>query len=233
MTSRGRYASAANELKCLLALITLLLLSSILLLVSCGGGSSKNSGTPTGSTTGSPPPGSPPPGGTTGGTGSGSGGATGGTTGGTGGSTGGTTGGTTGGGVANDQTLKTEDVATSLDNPWSLAFAPDGRLFFTERPGRLRVVDKNGLVAEAAFDITGQNEGFEGGLTGMDLDPSFASNGFIYLHYCVEQSGLHCRVARLIATGNSARLDKILLDYVVPAPDHTGGRLKIGPDRLL
>jgi len=181
----------------------------MLLLVSCGGGSSKNSGTTTGSP--SPAPGAPPPGGTTGGTGTGSGGSTGGTTAGTGGGTGGTTGGTTGwtggttggttgGGIANDQTLKSEDVATGLNNAWSLAFASDGRLFFTEQPGRLRVVDKNGLVPQPVFDITGQNEAGEGGLTGMDLDPGFVSNGFIYVHYCAEQTGLHCRVARLIAT---------------------------------
>lgn len=135
--------------------------------------------------------------------------------------------------MANDQTLKTEDVATGLDNPWSLAFVPDGRLFFTEQPGRLRVVDKTGLVAQPVFDITGQNAGGEAGLTGMDLDPSFTSNGFIYIHYCADQGGLHCRVARLIATGNTARLDKILFDYAAPAPDHSGGRLKVGPDHLL
>ena len=57
-------------------------------------------------------------------------------------------------GVANDQTLKTEDVATGLDNPWSLVFAPDGRLFFTEPPGRLRVITNTGLVAQPVLDIS-------------------------------------------------------------------------------
>jgi glucose/arabinose dehydrogenase len=249
MRPQGQRVSSARELKFLLALISLLVPCVV---VSCGGGSSKTNSAPAPtSPTTSPGPGAPPPGGTTGGTGggtsgttgsgSGSGGGTGGSTGGTtaggtttGGTTaGGTTGGTTGGGVATDQTLKTEDVATGLDNPWSLAFAPDGRLFFTEQPGRLRVADKTGLIAQPAFDITGQNAGGEAGLTGMDLDPNFGSNGFIYIHYCVDQGGLHCRVARLIATGNTARLDKILFDYAAPAPDHTGGRLKIGPDHLL
>src|SRR5437764_7617771 len=257
MTPRRARVFSAWGLKFLLVLVGLLL-PSIMLLASCGGGSSKmNSGATPNSPTTSPTPGSSPPGGGTGGSGggtgsgsgggtsgsstggtsggtSGSGGSTGGTTsGGTGGSTGGTTG--TGGGVASDQTLKTEDVATGLDNPWSLAFAPDGRLFFTEQPGRLRVIDKTGLVAQPIFDITGQNAGGEAGLTGMDLDPSFGSNGFIYVHYCVFQGkgALNCQVARLIATGNSARLDKVLFDYVSVLPDHTGGRLKVGPDHLL
>jgi glucose/arabinose dehydrogenase len=131
--------------------------------------------------------------------------------------------------------LKTEDVATGLDNPWSLVFAPDGRLFFTEPPGRVRVIDSSGLVSTPVLDITSQTPGFEAGTTGMDLDPNFSSNGFIYLHFCTNLSdGLHCRIARLILTGNSARIDTILFDYNAHGqPDHTGGRLKVGPDHML
>src|ERR1700694_2725484 len=139
-----------------------------------------------------------------------------------------------GGGTASDQTLKTSDVATGLDNPWSLAFAPDGRLFFTEPPGRLRVIDQSGLVAQPVLDITAQSAGFEAGLTGMDLDPNFATNGIIYIHYCTQLSdGLHCRVARVVVSGNFGRLDQTLFEYVSGKPDHTGGRLRVGPDHLL
>jgi len=41
--------------------------------------------------------------------------------------------------------FRVETVATGLEIPWALAFAPDGRLFVTERPGRLRVVT-NGVL---------------------------------------------------------------------------------------
>ena len=41
-----------------------------------------------------------------------------------------------------------EPVASGLDTPWAIAFAPDGRIFVTERPGRIRVIDKNGLRPE-------------------------------------------------------------------------------------
>src|SRR6267142_2032506 len=90
--------------------------------------------------------------------------------------------------VASDKTLRTEDVATGLDNPWSLAFAPDGRLFFTEPHGRLRVIETTGLVATPVLDISSQTPGFEAGLTGMDLDRGFATNGVIYIHYCPQQT---------------------------------------------
>src|SRR5215469_12422076 len=84
-----------------------------------------------------------------------------------------------GGGTASDQTLKTEDVATNLDNPWSLVFAPDGRLFFTETPGRIRVVTSSGLVSTPVLDISSQTQEGEAGTTGMDIDPNFAANGFL------------------------------------------------------
>ena len=137
-------------------------------------------------------------------------------------------------GIATDQTLHTEDVATGLDNPWSLEFAPDGRLFFTEPPGRLRVVTSTGLVAQPVLNISAQSAGFEAGLTGMALDPGFAANGNIFIHFCSNLSdGLHCRVARVTVTGNTGTLGAILFDYKVQAPDHTGGRLGVGPDNLL
>lgn len=129
--------------------------------------------------------------------------------------------------------MQTEEIGRGLDNPWSLAFAPDGRLFFTEQPGRLRVADRTGVIAQPVFDVTGITPGGEAGMTGMDLDPNFSSNGFIYVHYCIIASVLHCRVTRLVVTGNTATQDKILFDYTADNPDHTGGRLKLGPDQLL
>jgi glucose/arabinose dehydrogenase len=123
-------------------------------------------------------------------------------------------------------------VAQNLQEPWSLAFAPDGRLFFTEAPGRLRVIAADGtLVPAAVLDISAQTLGFEGGLTGMDLDPGFEANGFVYAHFCT--AALHCRVVRITVKGNVGTLDKTLLDYVITNFDHAGGRLKVGPDHLL
>ena len=141
---------------------------------------------------------------------------------------------TPGGGTATDKTLKTEDVATNLNEPWALAFAPDGRLFFTEAPGRLRVIEGGTLVTQPVLDISSQTPGFEAGLTGMDLDPGFESNGTIYVHFCTQLAdGLHCRVARVVVSGNSGRLDTVLFDYLAQSQDHTGGRLKVGPDGLI
>src|SRR4051812_47507774 len=65
---------------------------------------------------------------------------------GSGGSGSGGSGGSTSTPPATDKDLKTDVVASHLEGPWSLAFAPDGRLFFTEQQGRLRVMTSAGAV---------------------------------------------------------------------------------------
>ena len=80
-------------------------------------------------------------------------------------------------------------VAEGLEHPWGLAFLPDGRALVTEKPGRLRIVARDGTVGPAldgvpAVDATGQ-----GGLLGIALDPDFASNRLVYLSYAEPREG--------------------------------------------
>jgi glucose/arabinose dehydrogenase len=44
--------------------------------------------------------------------------------------------------------VRVETVARGLEHPWALAFLPDGRMLVTERPGRLRIVERDGRVSE-------------------------------------------------------------------------------------
>ena len=44
--------------------------------------------------------------------------------------------------------VRIETIARGLEHPWGLAFLPDGRMLVTERPGRLRVVAKDGQISE-------------------------------------------------------------------------------------
>src|SRR5947208_1177972 len=72
-------------------------------------------------------------------------------------------------------------VATGLQAPWALDFAPDGRIFVTERTGRIRIL-AGGVMQPAPWatlPVVAQS-GAEYGLLGLALDPDFAGNGFVY-----------------------------------------------------
>src|SRR5690606_19823024 len=64
-----------------------------------------------------------------------------------------------------------------LDFPVKLAFAPDGRLFFTEKGGRVRILQNSQLVQQPFVELTVESDG-EAGLIGIALDPNFSSNRF-------------------------------------------------------
>jgi glucose/arabinose dehydrogenase len=117
--------------------------------------------------------------------------------------------------------------------PWALAFAPDGRLFVTERPGRLRVVKDGRLDPEPVATLAVAAQG-EAGLMGLALDPRFAETGHLYVCYTAERQGaLVNRVARLTLREGRAGEERVLLDGMRAAPIHDGCRLKFGPDGRL
>ncbi|MBD2861743.1 PQQ-dependent sugar dehydrogenase [Paenibacillus oceani] len=128
-----------------------------------------------------------------------------------------------------------EIVADKLNVPWDLAFAPDGRMFFTERPGTIRVITDGKLLPEPVFAFSGPpfvSTG-ESGLLGLTLDPDFAANGYMYTYHSYEMNGIKNRVLRLVLEGNKAKLDRVLLADIPGQRNHDGGRIRFGPDGLL
>ena len=125
-------------------------------------------------------------------------------------------------------------LATGLEIPWAMAFAPDGRLFFTERPGRVRIFQNNQVLPEPALTLTGLHTDGESGLLGLALHPSFATNGFVYIVYDVEDpNGPFARLVRYRAVGNTLAEPAVLLDDVPAANIHNGSRVHFGPDGAL
>jgi glucose/arabinose dehydrogenase len=78
--------------------------------------------------------------------------------------------------------LRVTTVLSGLQNPWGLAFLPDGRFLITERPGRLRILDRGVLSAPVTGLPAIWAQG-QGGLLDVALDPAFQSNQRIYLSY--------------------------------------------------
>jgi glucose/arabinose dehydrogenase len=127
-----------------------------------------------------------------------------------------------------------EVAATRLEIPWALAFAPDGRLFVSERPGRVRVVQNGTLLSEPALTLTDAFTRDESGVLGLALHPSFTANRLVYLVYTA--SGNDGPVARLVRYREVANVlgePSVLLDGVPAANIHNGSRVRFGPDGAL
>ena len=128
--------------------------------------------------------------------------------------------------------VKVETVAENLTVPWEIEFAPDGRIFFTERTGHLRVIQDGNLLSEPMISLEVSRT--EGGLLGLDLDPNFSENNFLYLYYSYfDGPDIYNRVVRYTEFDNSLSEEKILLDKIPGSQWHDGGRIKFGPDGKL
>ena len=70
--------------------------------------------------------------------------------------------------------FKIEKVAGGLEVPWSIVWAPDGRMIFTERPGRVRVMEKGTLNPKPLFVVPDVEQSGESGLMSVALHPQFS-----------------------------------------------------------
>jgi glucose/arabinose dehydrogenase len=75
------------------------------------------------------------------------------------------------------------DVAQGLDHPWGLAFLPDGRMLVTERPGRLRIVTRDGKLSEPLAGVPQVRAVSQGGLLDVALSPTFDQDRLVYLSF--------------------------------------------------
>ena len=141
------------------------------------------------------------------------------------------------GAAAGGPTAQGLDVATvvgGLEVPWALAWAPDGRLLFTERPGRLRAVVEGQLLPEPLAVLPASRATAEGGLMGLALAPDFAASGALYVYYTYDAAdGPRNRVSRLELRDGAAASETAVLDDMPGARIHDGGVLAFGPDGKL
>lgn len=127
--------------------------------------------------------------------------------------------------------FEVETVASSLEVPWSIVFSPDGRIFVTERPGRIRIIGKDGkLLEKPLFVVKDVELDNETGLMGMTLHPNFAENQLLYFAYVYEKDGdKFVRVSRYKETGDDLTDGKTIIEGIPAAKYHAGMRLGFGP----
>ena len=140
-------------------------------------------------------------------------------------------------GYSND-VVRAETVARGLENPWALAFLPDGRILVTERPGRLRIVATDGSLSEPLAGVPAVRARGQGGLLDVAVDPDFATNRTIYLSFSQpgedgDVAGTSVARARL----GEGRLDDVRVIYSqrpkVSTTQHYGSRIVFRRDGTL
>ncbi len=126
-----------------------------------------------------------------------------------------------------------ETVATGLEVPWAFAWLPNNDLLVTERPGRVRIIEKGKLRTEPVFVVPDVEPSSESGLMDITLHPDFAKNNFVYLAYSYNKDGKQVKVVRYSYKDNKFTEDKVVVDRIPGAPNHAGMRCRFGPDGKL
>ncbi len=134
--------------------------------------------------------------------------------------------------------VKVTEVASGLQNPWSLAFLPDGRMLVTERPGTLRIVGTDGKVSAPIAGVPEVHARGQGGLLDVALSPSFATDGLIVFSYAEPTAkGARTAVARARLDADGLRLEdvrRIFAQNEDPSGSHHwGSRLAFACDGTL
>jgi len=103
--------------------------------------------------------------------------------------------------------------ASGLENPWGLQFLPDGRLLVTERPGRLRIVSKDGRLSPAVAGVPKVLAQGQGGLLDVRLANDFQVSGLLFLSYSEAREGGRVGTtvarARLVTDASGGRLEGV------------------------
>lgn len=137
--------------------------------------------------------------------------------------------------------VRLADFVSGLDNPVALAAPADGsgRLFVTERAGRIRIIKDGSLLSEPFLDIRDRvaMEAGQGGLLGLAFHPDYARNGLLVVGYTAREPAGDIRYARFSVSADPDRADPASEALIVGWPharlDHVAGDLKFGPDGYL
>ena len=125
-------------------------------------------------------------------------------------------------------------VAT-LYYPTSMANAPDGRIFVTEKAGKVKII-KNGAVLPTSFLSVSVDQLNERGLSCVAIDPNFSTNNYVYIYYTTAGLPIHNRLSRFTANGDVALAgsEVVIMDFdPLVNSIHNGGGMVFGPDGKL
>jgi glucose/arabinose dehydrogenase len=120
--------------------------------------------------------------------------------------------------------LTVQTVAGGLAHPWGLAFLPDGRALVTERPGRMRIVGKDGKLSPALTGVPQVRASGQGGLHDVILDRAYAENRTIYFCFAepVEGGGQTSLARAQLVDDANPRLEQARVIFRQQGPPSSG-----------
>ena len=127
-------------------------------------------------------------------------------------------------------------VTEDLKTPWGLAPLPDGDLLVSSRDkGTITRVDTETGRKTELGEVPGVSAAGEGGLLGLALSPSFASDHMVYAYFTTESDN---RIARMLyeeekPAGEQLGAPNTVLRGIPKGFIHNGGRIAFGPDKML
>ena len=127
-------------------------------------------------------------------------------------------------------------VTAGLEHPWGMAFLPDGRVLVTERPGRLRIIERDGKAGPPIAGVPAVDAKGQGGLLDVALDPAFAKNRLVYLSYSEPREGGNgTSVARGVLEGGNLTGVQVIFRQqpAMQGGYHFGSRLVFARDGRL
>ena len=136
-----------------------------------------------------------------------------------------------------------EPVVTGINAATALTIAPDGRVFFAEQTGTLRVFKSDRVLPEPALDLGGKLDTYwERGLIGVTLHPGFPLTPHLFVVYVAKEPFSHHVVSRFTVVGD--RVDPASELTLLEGDDqatmggfkpsgHQGGPVRVGPDGKL
>jgi glucose/arabinose dehydrogenase len=146
-------------------------------------------------------------------------------------------------GAENPRTVQTQSgsiavqvVASDLDDPWAVAFLPDGRMLVTQRSGRIRIVTRNGEVSAPIAGVPAVYSSGQGGLLDIALAPDFATSRLVYFSFGEPGDGGATTAVARARFADDRLQDTTVIFRAVPRTGggaHFGSRLAFGRDGTL
>ena len=130
-------------------------------------------------------------------------------------------------------------VARGLARPWGVDLLPDGAIVVTEKPGRLRIVDRQGNLSAPLAGVPPVADGGQGGLLDVTVDPAFARNRLLWLAYSEPASdgANSTALARARLSADGTTLEGVIVVFRqlprYPGRLHFGARVVFARDGTL